>query len=82
MKLHLFDATPESATPAKHGVLGPAHAADVTVDYEYQAELWVNDIGQDYPEIVRVECPDMGRTWVRDSNSTMSEVKDHQETGT
>jgi hypothetical protein len=79
MILNLFDATPESEPMEKRaiekGALSSAHAARVEVDYEYQVEQWVIDIANDQPDIVRAECPDIGRKWVRDSATTMAEVK-------
>ena len=60
------------------GALSPSHAANVTVDYEYQAEMWVQEIGTDHSDIVRVECPSLGRKWIRDSATTMAEVRDGQ----
>ena len=78
MKLHLFDATPDSdpiEEARENGALSPSHSANVTVDYEYQAELWVEEIGRFHSTIVRVECPSLGRKWIRDSGSTMTEAK-------
>ena len=73
MKIHLFDDAP--AKPGeKHGALGPCHCADITVDYEYQAEIWVDDVEQDYPHVVRVEVPALGRKWER-KNGKMIECK-------
>lgn len=60
MKLHLFDATPDSEPleegALEKGALSSSHAANVTVDYEYQVEMWVEEIGKDHPTIVRAEC--------------------------
>jgi hypothetical protein len=61
MKLELHDA---DTTATKHGSSGPTHAGSVTVDYEYQAEEWVKEIEQDYPDIVRLVL-DNGREWRR-----------------
>jgi hypothetical protein len=72
--LNLFDATPEDSDTTDHGPLGPAHAARVKVDYEFQVEQWVIEIGTDYPEIVRAECEDLKRKWKRDSKRTFTEV--------
>lgn len=49
----------------KHGHRGHTHAATALVDYPYQAEQWVIDANKDMPEIVRIECPDLGREWKR-----------------
>lgn len=45
--------------------MGPAHSGTVTVDYEYQVELWVEEVEKDHPHIVMAQCPDLGRTWKR-----------------
>jgi hypothetical protein len=74
MILNLFDATPEDLDVTEHGPLGPAHAATVKVDYEYQVEQWVIEIGHDSPDIVRAECEDLRRKWKRDSDRTFIEV--------
>jgi len=74
MILNLFDATPEDSDTKDHGPLGPAHAARVEVDYAYQVEQWVIEIGQDHPEIVRAECEDLHRKWKRESTTTFAEV--------
>ncbi len=73
MKIHLHDDAP--AKPGeKHGERGPTHCADVTVDFEYQAEMWVADIETDHPNVVRVECPALGREWKRDGAGAFVEV--------
>lgn len=78
MILNLFDSTPEDSDTTNHdpfhGPLGPAHAALVEVDYAYQVEQWVIDIGKEYPKIVRAECPDIKRKWNRNSPTTFEEV--------
>lgn len=66
--LHCFDDKP--AKPGeKHGELGPTHCANVggngTIEFPYQAEMWVQEIEKDYPEVVRIECPALNRIWVR-----------------
>jgi hypothetical protein len=48
-----------------HGHRGHTHAATVRVDYEYQVEMWVDEVQKDHPNIVRIECPDLGREWIR-----------------
>lgn len=48
---------------------GDTHCANATIpiDYDYQLEMSVQDIFDDLPYVVRVECPDLGRVWVRES---------------
>jgi len=55
LKLEMFDA--DTANP-EHGPRGPGHAAGVEVDYDYQAEQWVQDTSQDRPKFVRWELYD------------------------
>jgi hypothetical protein len=74
MILNLFDATPEDSDTTDHGPLGKAHAARVEVDYQYQVEQWVIEMGTDHPEIIRAECEDLRRKWTRDSPTTFVEV--------
>jgi hypothetical protein len=78
MILNLFDATPDSEPikeeSLKRGALSPSHYAIVEADYEYQIEQWVIDLAKDNPLVVRAECADLGRKWVRDSATTMAEV--------
>ena len=69
------DSEPIEDGAQENGAISPSHSANVTVDYEYQAELWVEEIGKFHSTIVRVECPSLGRKWIRDSESTMAEVK-------
>lgn len=64
MKIHLHDNTP-AAPGEKHGPRGPTHCGSVTVDYEYQVEMWVQDIETNYKHVVRLESPDLGREWLR-----------------
>jgi hypothetical protein len=46
------------------------------VDYEYQAEMWVQDIiEKDHPMCVRVDVPLLGRKWKREADGKMLEVK-------
>lgn len=68
MKIHLFDNTPPDAIVEKHGILGKDHCYTITVDYEYQIEMWIDEISAGYPEVIRATCPDLGRTWIRDGN--------------
>ena len=64
MRLHLHDNEP--AKPGeKHGEDGPTHCGSVTVDYEYQVEQWVIDVGNDHPDIMYARCPDLRRAWRR-----------------
>jgi hypothetical protein len=48
-----------------HGHRGVTHAATVRVDYPYQVEQWVIEAEKDMPDIVRIECPSIGREWKR-----------------
>jgi hypothetical protein len=64
MEITLHDNTP-AAPGEKHGRDGPTHAGSVRVDYEYQAEMRVQDIEKDPHHIVRVWVPDLGREWLR-----------------
>jgi hypothetical protein len=67
VKLYFHDNTP--AKPGeKHGARGPTHCATLAVDYAYQAEMVAEDAAADYPMVVRIECPDIGREWVREGN--------------
>lgn len=66
MKLYLHDNTP-AAPGEKHGERGPTHCGSVTFDYDYQAVEWIKDVGKDYPHVVRVECPDLGKEWLRNA---------------
>lgn len=64
MKLFLHDNTP--AKPGeKHGEDGPIHTGSVDVDYEYQVEQWVIEVGHDHAKIVYARCPDLRRAWRR-----------------
>lgn len=73
MKLHLHDSTP-AGPGERHGPRGPTHCGDVNVDYEYQAEMHVQEIEQNYPQVVRVECPTIGREWKRDASGKFVEA--------
>ena len=68
MLLYFFDDKP-AGPGEKHGPLGPTHCHTVgkggSIEYPYQAEQWVLDAERDYPEVVRIECPALGRTWIR-----------------
>lgn len=81
--LHCYDNNPCKPEDMKPGTLSPTHCFTVgnkgTIEYVYQAEQWAIDIGNDYPEVVRVECPMLGRNWER-KDGQMLEVKD--ESGT
>ena len=70
--LYCHDATP-AKEDEKHGIMGPTHCATVRVDYEYQAEMWVQDIQEDYPQIVRIDVPTLNREWKR-VNGTFQET--------
>lgn len=68
MKLHLHDNTPAQPGEA-HGPRGRTHFGSIDVDYEYQAEMWVSSTEKDIPDCVRIECPALGREWLRDAAS-------------
>lgn len=54
MKVHFFDDTP--AKPGeKHGSLGPTHCGSVSVDYEYQADMWVDEVRDLNSSVVKAE---------------------------
>lgn len=61
MKLYLHD---DGTAPPSNSERGGTHAYTVTCDYEYQVEMWLRDIANDYRDIVRVECPDLGCEWI------------------
>ncbi len=65
MKLYLHDNTP-AAPGEPHGERGLTHCGTVPVDYQYQVDMWVKDIGEDYPHVVRIECPALGLEWRRE----------------
>ena len=71
MKLYLHD---EDTSGDKHGERGPTHCVTITVEYPHQVEMWVQEVEQDYPGIVRAECPELSREWFRDSSGTFVEV--------
>lgn len=64
MKVYLHDDIP-AAPGEKHGIRGPTHCATATVDFAYQVEQVVIDAETDYPAVVRIECPELGREWHR-----------------
>ena len=63
VKVHLHDDRPDipQTKPSPHG---PTHLATITCDYEYQVEQAVIDAQADL-QVVRVDCPDLGRYWKR-----------------
>ena len=73
MKIFLHDNKPAQGDEP-HGFRGPTHCGTTTVDYEYQAEQLVIDVAEDYPHVVRIECPELGREWRRDGRSKFVEV--------
>jgi len=73
IELELHDDTP-AGPGEKHGPGGPTHCGTVRVDYEYQAEMWVQDIQTDYPKVVRVVAKELGRGWRRNSGGVFEEV--------
>ena len=64
MKVHFHDNKP-AAPGEKHGPDGPTHCGSVSVDYEYQVEMWVDEVEKDQPLIFKVRCPDLLREWHR-----------------
>lgn len=73
MRLHFHDNTP-AGPGEKHGSDGPTHCGSVSVDYAYQAEMWIEDIERNYPDIHRVRCPDLRREWKRGEDGKMAET--------
>ena len=72
MKVFYHDDTP--AKPGeKHGTEGPTHCATANVDYEYQAEQHVIDAEKDYPFVVRIDCPELKRSWKRNASGKFEE---------
>lgn len=58
MKLHYFDneVRPDIEGPLKHGPLGFNHCGTTkNIDYLYQAEMWLEDVRDSHPEIVKAE---------------------------
>lgn len=45
------------------------HCANVRIvaDYEYQLEIYLEDIFNDFPHVVLVVCDALGRSWVREA---------------
>lgn len=78
--LNCYDNTPCKPEEMKPNMLSPTHCYTVgrlgTIEYEYQAEQWVIDIGKDHPEVVRIECPALGRNWVRQGGEMVEEKVD------
>lgn len=74
MKLYLHDNKP-AREGEKHGERGPTHCATITVDYEYQVEQWVIELEKDEPDVVRAECPDIGREWRRNEHGKFAETE-------
>jgi hypothetical protein len=75
IEIELHDNTP-AGPGEKHGP-GPTHCGTVRVEYEYQAEMWVQDIETDYPHVVRVVAKDGSaqREWKRDERGSFKEVR-------
>jgi predicted nucleotidyltransferase len=67
--LFLHDNTP-AAPGESHGEDGPTHAGTVRSadEHVYQLEMRVQEIGGDYPDIVRIRCPELNREWKRGAN--------------
>lgn len=73
MKIYFHDNTP--AGPGEiHGIDGPTHAGTVSVDYEYQVEMWVVDAEKTELKCFRIRCPMLQREWKRDDTGKMIEV--------
>jgi hypothetical protein len=73
VKLYLHDDKPAKEGEV-HGERGPTHCATITVDYGYQVEQWVIELEKDEPDVVRAECPDIGREWRRNEHGKFTEV--------
>jgi hypothetical protein len=79
MRFFYHDNTP--AKPGEpHGERGPTHCGsqNVTLDYEYQLEMHLDDIAKSYPHIVRIES-NTGREWKRDANGNFVEVAEPEQ---
>lgn len=74
IELELHDDTP-AEPDGKHGPGGPTHCGSVKVDYEYQAEMWVEEIQTCHPKVVRVVAKELGREWLRNSDGIFEEKK-------
>lgn len=64
MKVYFHDNTP-AAPGEKHGERGPTHCGTAAVDYAYQVEQHVLCAAKDLPQVVRIECPELGLEWER-----------------
>lgn len=62
--IDLHDANVNDPVTGK--MKSPTHAGSINVDYEYQVEQWVLDVGEDMPVIVRIVVDDGRRVWQRD----------------
>lgn len=74
IELELHDDTP-AGPGEKHGPAGPTHCGSVKVDYEYQAEMWVQEIQADHPTVVRIVAKEIGREWKRGADGQFVEEK-------
>lgn len=81
MKVYFHDSTP-AAPGEKHGERGPTHCITTTVDYEYQVEQHVIEAAKDFPHVVRIECPDVGREWLREGSNFREKAKNQMELST
>ncbi len=69
MRIEFFDNRP-AKEGEKHGPLGPTHCGHVEVDYQYQVEMWVDEVKTwNSQGIVKVWCPDLRRQWERDTDT-------------
>ncbi len=73
IRLECHDNTP-TGPGEKHGHEGPTHCRTVRVDYEYQAEMWVQELQADYPEVVRIVSHELEREWKRDEQGKFASV--------
>ena len=76
--LNCYDDKPCGPEEVTADMLSPTHCGivgrDGTIEYPYQAELWVRAIEADRPWVVRVECPALSRTWVRRDGKMVEDV--------
>jgi hypothetical protein len=74
IELELHDDTP-AGPDEKHGPGGPTHCGTARVDYEYQAEMWVQDVEMIPDVVVRIVAKSLGREWRRSSNGKFVETQ-------
>lgn len=75
MKLRLYENTfPDIRTKREiNPHLVGELCAHVTIDMEYQAEEWVKEIEQSYPQVILIECFELNRTWKRNQEGKFAE---------